>query len=222
MTLFSHPARPRASAAVLLASLVVAACLAAALAHGAIDALGDIVLAHDAYDDLVHDTRSAFAALAIAGALGGAIALVLGALQRRDGGAQLHATLRGAIPRHTTLALAAVVALALPMLVSIEALDCSLARQSTDLDALFGGSIALGLGVTTLVALALGSAMVGILRFLGGARLAVLRLVAALARLLRARDRADALHRARRIAVAKNERYTRSSDDRGPPILHHA
>jgi hypothetical protein len=43
-------------------AVVAVAALAAAVAHVAIDAIGDIVLPHDTYDDIAHDARTVVAA----------------------------------------------------------------------------------------------------------------------------------------------------------------
>jgi hypothetical protein len=144
-------------------AVVATALLAAALSHVALDALGDVVLAHDAYDDVAHNGRSVAAGIAGAGFLAAAARsaydAVLSGLGRR---AACRAFQIASPPRFC----AAIIAIAMAFVLTMETLDAAVAGHPvTDVDDLFGGSIALGIGTTIAVTLAVALAAVAALRF---------------------------------------------------------
>ncbi len=142
-----------------LRSAGVALCAAlgaALLAHVAIDAAGDYLLPHDAYDDIAHGSRgvagAAFLGLLLAGVGGAARA----ALCRARGSVRiLCEAVRSARPRNSAAFACAVLALALPLVLAMEGLDVALAGGTIDDPAdLLGGSLFLGLSLTLLCACA--------------------------------------------------------------------
>jgi hypothetical protein len=182
-----HPLRPsqsRSSRVVLLTALAVSTCLAAVAAHEAIDLVGDVALAHDAYDDVAHDARAVLAVLAFVVAACGAIASVVASVQRHDGGAALLATLRGAVPRRILPYAVASLFGTVALVSGMEAVDTIAAGRAVDdlgdVADLLGGSPALGLGIAALSACVASLASVTLLRWLAGASLALRRTIAAL------------------------------------------
>lgn len=131
--------------------VALGAALGAALcAHLAIDVAGDYLLAHDSYDDVAHGSRG-LAALAFLAILLAACAGIVSLALRRARGSEheLRAELRALRPRSGLRFALAVVALTFPLLAGMEALDTLLAGGDVDdLGDLFGGSLALGGGLT--------------------------------------------------------------------------
>ncbi|MBV9104332.1 MAG: hypothetical protein JO060_12145 [Candidatus Eremiobacteraeota bacterium] len=134
---------------------LVAAIMAALLAHVAIDLVGDVALAHDAYDTLAHHSRD-LAALVLVFALGGAslrfvFAALDGASNRRGFMQSLRTPVRP-LPFVVAVAVAALV-----MVVGMESWDTFAATGTLDslADAL-GGSPLLGLCIALPLASTLG------------------------------------------------------------------
>jgi hypothetical protein len=148
------------------ALLFFAAALSALLAHLAIDALGDVWLADDAYDHLAHGSRAlAFFAVWTAAL----VALILAARaawrEARGSNGALRELLRATLPASHRRHAALVMVGTLLLVVSMEALDALLAgRPTVDLADLLGGSLGLGLGVVTLCALLVTAAVRDIVR----------------------------------------------------------
>jgi hypothetical protein len=137
----------------LRASLAGFAALAGALlAHVAIDFAGDFLLAHDTFDDVAHRSRAVLVAAILAALLALAARLFCHVLDRRSTSAnsllcRMRATLGSATGFILWSAALAVVALA-----GMELLDCIAAGARVDgIEDLFGGSLALGLGLTVAI-----------------------------------------------------------------------
>jgi len=204
-----------ARAAGALVAVAVAA-LAAALAHVAIDIVGDYLLPHDAYDDVAHDSRTVVAtvaaALLLAGAARSLYAGVCAVLGRRAAAAAI----RIGSP---IVFMGAVIGMSVPLLLAMETIDALAARRDIDdLGDLFGGSIALGLGTTLAVAALVGVTAYVVLRFFLRTRAAVAR---AIGGLFQARERTSlhaftTLSRQRLLVVAPPA-PTRHAAKRGPP-----
>jgi hypothetical protein len=166
--------------AIRLAIVPLCVALCAALAAlVAIDVLGDVLLAHDTFDDIAHGSR----VLVGSGAL--ALALVaagcgLRALLRDARGSETTfcASLAATIPRRPLPFFAAVFVATPAILAGMEALDACLASQSID-DAgdLFGGSLALGLGVAAFAACVSACLARVALRRLARARRSIVRIL---------------------------------------------
>jgi hypothetical protein len=143
-------------------AIIAVAIVAAAISHVAIDWLGDVLLAHDTYDDVRHESRTVTAALAAAAWLVAATA-------------SLHAKLTSALGRRAASRVfvqsprrlcALVVPLAITLVIAMELVDTLLARRPVaGLDELLGGSIALGLSTSSTVAFAIAITAGALLRF---------------------------------------------------------
>ncbi len=201
--------------------LVFSALLSAALAHVAIDTLGDYLLAHDAYDGMGHATRSVLASLALAGAVAFAFRQLLAALDATPDGRRRAVHLaRALLPRRLGPFAAGVVALAFVALCAMEALDAHAAGIPIDDPGdLLGGSIALG--TITLVACAAGvaAAVFSALHALFGLTLAVARAVHALfvRRAGVTRKPLSLRRHVRRFTM--HPQLARRTAKRGPPLL---
>jgi hypothetical protein len=176
-----------------IAALLVtfAACSAAFVAHVTIDALGDILIAHDSYDHIAHSSRAV--ALGAALLLGAGISwhVVRRAFEEARGGKRsLRAALQRICRGSQPLFVARVVPLTIVALVAMGVLDASLdGCPIDDLSQLFGGSIALGLGVAIPIALAAGIAGWALLRFIAASHRMIVGAIATLiALLIRARE----------------------------------
>jgi hypothetical protein len=159
------------------AVVVLAVCAAALLAHVGIDIAGDRLLAHDAYDDVAHGSRTA----AFAGGLFVFAGLVLRLLcagldQARGAGTTLRRAIEPAIGRSPWRFVAFVVALSPAMLAGMEGLDTSLAGgRIDDLGDLFGGSFALGFGILVPTAALAAGLIWRLLRAIADADAAIVR-----------------------------------------------
>lgn len=132
-------------------SIVVAAIATAAISHVLIDALGDVLLAHDAYDDIDHRSR----AVVLAGGASVVASVLLRlwfeafAEVRRPHGAMREILGDAAKRARSTTTGFATVALALLALVGMETFDIARAGGSDfGPQAALGGSVGLGVGVT--------------------------------------------------------------------------
>jgi len=136
------------------AAALLAACIAATLAHMAIDAIGDYVLPHDAYDDVAHGSRSLTAALATLTALVlGALALASALVERRTGRIQVRELLERTTGPGLACFAAVVATVTIPLMMTMEALDLVLQNgRIEDATDLLGGSVALALAVTVPIA----------------------------------------------------------------------
>lgn len=159
-----------------------AAAVAAALAHSAIDVLGDYALAHDAYDHLAHDSR------ALVGAFAALVAVLLAArgLRACCEIAQRHRGLvaRTALGMRDAVAVtAASVAGSVLLVPGMEWLDGRLdgATVARLADA-FGGSLLLGLATTVVCATLVAVAVLLLARWLLAQRDVIAGVVATLLR----------------------------------------
>jgi hypothetical protein len=211
----------RTSRAGLALVVLFSALLAAALAHLAIDVLGDFMLAHDAYDGMEHTSRSVFACLALAAAVAFAFRQLIGALDVRDAGRRRTMNvLRAAVPRRLLPFVVVTAACAIVALCAMELIDARSAGVAVD-DAgdLFGGSLALGVSTTLACALAVACAVFAALRALVGLTAAVVRAVLELF-VRRAAGAAKPLaYRRRARAFALHPQLARRASKRGPPLF---
>jgi hypothetical protein len=198
----------------------VAICVAALVAHLGIDAVGDWALQRDAYDAIGHDSRGLIVLAILCVALAAAFRFVLGALdqQRRSNPRNL---LGRFVPRTPLGFACAVVAGTVVLLVAMETLDSLVATGDVEtLADAFGGSIALGLAIATVVALAAAAVAWCALRWYGRARSEIVR---AIADLFTVRSPRLAVVRvavaAPRLRSRERSSAARRSGKRGPPIL---
>ncbi len=154
-----------------------AASAAAALAHYAIDVVGDFALAHDTYDDVAHSSRELLSGIALV------LAVLLAARGLRIC-CEIAASNRGRLPLGRAplpeiaafvLATVAVTACLVP---AMECLDGRLAGAPvTNLADAFGGSVALGLCTTIACAGLLGLALYAFARWLVSHRDAIVAII---------------------------------------------
>jgi hypothetical protein len=199
-----------------LCVVAVAAC-AAAGAHVAIDALGDVLLPHDTYDDIAHDSRTVTAAAAVAFLLAAGARSIFVALRSAIGRRSAQRAFRIASPLRFVITVAA---LAVPLVLAMEALDAFAAgRAVDDLGDLFGGSIVLGLGTTVGVALAVAAAACAGLRFFCSTRALLVSVVAGLFQKRAAAAPVFTWRSRRRDCLIVPTFDLRHAAERGPPIL---
>ncbi len=154
------------------------AFVAALFAHIGIDAAGDYLLAHDTYDDHAHNSRYV-ASVAFLLAVLVAVYVYARAVvaETRGNRGALRAALRSSISASRVAFASIVAGLAMPLLLGMAWLDSLVAGIPVDdVTDLFGGSLALGIGMTVLASLV--------------ASLAIRSLVALVARFQRAIVRA--------------------------------
>jgi flagellar biosynthesis protein FliQ len=194
-----------------LLAVVATAALAAALSHVAIDVAGDVLLPHDTYDDVAHDARSVTAVLTLAMIVVAAARTLMASLRTRAAFAP--ARIRTFVP--------AVLALALPLVVLMEWTDAMLAGHPVDdLGDLFGGSIVLGAGTTTIVSIALALVCAVVLRWFARATVAFARAIAGqFQRRLRSVPPALATCTQAVPSAFAEPLANRSAAKRGPPLL---
>jgi hypothetical protein len=133
----------QAGAAVSLG--LVAAGVAALLAHVAIDAVGDVVLVRDAYDGVAHDSRGLTALVLVCGMVAVAARFVLASLSGSAGRDRLRRML--AVPP-PAIFIAAVIVATVATVMGMEGLDGILADGDlVSVSQMLGGSVLLGLGM---------------------------------------------------------------------------
>jgi hypothetical protein len=135
---------------------LVGAFVAALVAHVAIDVAGDYLLTHDTYDDQAHGSRYVASIAILIATIAVLYAYVRVVIAETCGirGA-LSAALRSSIPASTLAFAAIVVSLALPLLLGMAWLDSLVAgARVDDVTDLFGGSLALGIGMAAFASLA--------------------------------------------------------------------
>jgi hypothetical protein len=136
------------------AVLFFIASLTALLSHLAIDELGDFWLANDAYDHVAHHSR-ALIFIAVSGCAFAALAFAVRAALREARGSEgaLRDVLRATLPASSWRYLVLVTGASLMLVTAMEALDALLAgNPAGDLESLLGGSLALGTGLVTTIA----------------------------------------------------------------------
>ena len=161
-TLHSAPGG-RACTAVLV---VLAASVAALAAHIGIDVFGDVMLPHDTYDDIAHQSRTVMMSTALVLIGGAALRFLLAALDAaRPGPYHRRANAIGEVTARRTF-VALVVGAAFALVVGMEFVDSAFAGlPCDDIGDLLGGSIPLGSGVTLASALAVALAAVRVARW---------------------------------------------------------
>lgn len=166
----------------VLALYGVLVLVAAAIAHEAIDLAGDVLLAHDTYDGLPHDSRVVLAVAAIAALFCFVFGYALRVADRR-GGFDLAAAARH-VQSHALAFGCALCTGTLVLVPLMEWIDASSAGARIDgIADVYGGSVLLGAAGCVLVALALLRAVVVAARWLCAHEHRVCRLIT---RLLRA------------------------------------
>jgi hypothetical protein len=163
---------------------LVAAGIAATVAHLVIDLAGDVLLPRDSYDFVAHHSR----AVAVVGALALTAAALLHVLDvalaeaRGGDGISLRAVFDNAVPRRTPWRFVALTVVgAILGLMAMEAFD-SLASHGTmdDIGDLFGGSLWLGLGIAIPIAGLTGGLVWRAARFVAESHRAIVHAVAVL------------------------------------------
>jgi hypothetical protein len=163
--------------------LLSVAQFAALIGHVVIDFLGDVMLAHDTYDDMNHSSRTVVALVTLGLALfGSGVGLRAAIREARGSENAFCVALRAALPRSVPGFVTAAVVLSTLILCIMETCDAWLAGYSVDdVGDLFGGSVSFGATIETVVALVISLLSLGGLR-----RLARTRIIAgALGALLR-------------------------------------
>jgi hypothetical protein len=196
-----------------------AASIAALAAHIAIDLLGDILLVHDTYDDITHESRTMIACTALAVVAGGALRLLFAALDAaRTLPRRSHASVT-VNPRSLRSFVVCVVAATFVILGAMELIDLTFAGQPFDnVAGLLGGSIWLGIGITLPVALCAAFAVARVAHWVTIVQVLAIGLVAALfvSRTRRTFAARCGLRRTLRF-LRHAPALTRSTPRRGPP-----
>ncbi|MFY9718254.1 MAG: hypothetical protein WAK16_01305 [Candidatus Cybelea sp.] len=150
----------------LLSLILCAAAAGAALAHWAIDIVGDYALAHDSYDNLAHDSRGLISGIALT------IAVVLAARGLRHC-CEIAIKYRARAPQAPVGAravlglLIAAVAVTLILVPAMEWFDGRLdGAPVQSLSAAFGGSLLLGIATTAICASLVGALVYALARWL--------------------------------------------------------
>ncbi len=171
--------------ALRIAVPAVAACLAALLAHIAIDVAGDYVLANDAYDATAHGSRWLASLATLGMACVGLWALLRATLAEVRGSyGALRAVLRAALPRNPGAFVALVVVVTAPLVLAMARLDALIAGQAVvDPADLFGGSVALGAGISLAFAIIVALGALRVFRLLLCFHRSLVRAVEAFVRL---------------------------------------
>lgn len=146
----------------LVPLFLCAAAGAAAVAHVAIDIVGDYALPEDTYDHLAHDSRNLVAGLALAAAI---LIAVRGLRACCDVAVANRGRLRGRGLGKSTIAafVAGVVAVAAFLVPAMELLDARLdGAPLAGLDDAFGGSLVLGILVTAVCAAVIAAVVIAV------------------------------------------------------------
>jgi len=208
--------------ALALVCILIAASLTAVISHVLIDALGDMLLAHDTYDRLGHASRSMVLGTSLAG-VAGLIGLSLAAIAadafgtRRATRTTIVRAARYASPAASAIA---TIALATVAVALMEVADVAHTGGTIrDVAAAFGGSLALGFGVIGVVGSIVGSAVSVLLRRSARAyetlTRAVRRLILAIVAIFTARS--PLATRNARPHGTRGRTIVRRAAKRGPP-----
>jgi hypothetical protein len=199
--------------------LACSAFAAAAIAHVAIDIVGDFALPHDTYDYIAHNSRDVVtAAVLVIAAITGIRwlrdCLKIASVNRRRAPAP-------AIGRWLAVAFVAATSFGAAVLVPLmEMLDGALDHAPvTELDDAFGGSLPLGLGVTVVCAVLVAAVLLGLTYWLLAHRDLIETVVIALVRRAAAKPSAALAHAARRAVRPQKRRAAPGLRrcKRGPP-----
>ena len=203
-------------------ALLVTICgaIAAVFAHLAIDGFGDVLLTHDTYDGVAHDSRAVVVVLAL-GLLACGLGRFLIAHVHRPTLSRLamRAQLRALVPFSRVQFVILVIVATSVLLVGMEAADTVAAGAwPDDLRELIGGSFSLGLSAIALGAVGIAAIVCECCSWLARAE----SLFVALARFIGARPtRPHAIYSGvhRSDVVARRTLYfARSDGQRGPPF----
>ncbi|MGC1380260.1 MAG: hypothetical protein WA814_04470 [Candidatus Baltobacteraceae bacterium] len=203
----------------LFSLALCAAAAAAALAHVAIDVVGDYALSHDTYDNLRHGSRE----LVSLAALGLAVALAWRGLRLCF---EMAAANRARIPRPSgtrfepIVFVAGAIALTATLVPAMEWFDGRLDGVAVrELGDAFGGSILLGLGTTVLCASLVALAIYAFARWLISHRDSIATIIETLLRRLDGAQRPAGRHLTRHIVSVRRRRTAHALrlTKRGPP-----
>jgi hypothetical protein len=216
----------RAAQTRVFAVLVVlfAACTTALIAHVAIDVAGDVLLAHDTYDDLAHHSRGDVSAVLLAIGLAAIVRLLWTAVTEACFGRIAQRIRANEIVGSTPWRFVAATAiLSVGALVSMELLDVVTGGGRID-DAgdLLGGSLLLGVSTTLAVGVLVAFALRAAVRLVTASQRtlvhAFVRLIALLTRLPFSSQRC-ARRRLAIVPIAHRSILSHRAGKRGPPPL---
>lgn len=129
--------------------MLFAASIAALAAHVGIDILGDVLLPHDTYDDIAHQSRAVMAYTALTIVCGVTIRLLFAALDAARAAPRSRSARAVVDARLIRAYTALVVVAAFILLIGMEFVDLAAAgHPCDDVGDLLGGSIWLGVAVT--------------------------------------------------------------------------
>ncbi|HZY97059.1 MAG TPA: hypothetical protein VFE35_08145 [Candidatus Cybelea sp.] len=214
----------RLGARTLVLLALCAAAAAAAIAHVAIDVLGDYALARDSYDNLRHGSRELVSGLALM------LALVLAARGLRicfEIAAANRARILRPVHRLSeaiAFVLTAVAAAAM-MVPAMEWLDGRLGDVPVQrLDDAFGGSLLLGLGTTIVFTAAVATVVYGIARWLISHRDSIATIIVTLLRHSSETSRPTTYQTAHQRIAPRRQRtlHALRLSKRGPPVANFA
>ncbi|MFZ1017054.1 MAG: hypothetical protein WAN39_04195 [Candidatus Cybelea sp.] len=203
-----------------LCSLALCAAMAAAaMAHVAIDVVGDFALAHDSYDNLAHGSRELVTAIALLAALVLALrglksCCEIAALNRRR-------VLRISFGLRQTIGyLAATVLASCAAVPAMEWLDGRADGVAIDrLSDAFGGSVALGFSTTLVCAVVVATIVFAVARWLISNRETIAAIIETMLRHTGDAIRPSSQNLAReRLTFADRVSYTLRLSKRGPPV----
>jgi hypothetical protein len=199
--------------------VLFAASLAALAAHVGIDILGDVLLPHDTYDDIAHQSRAVMAYTALTIVCGVTIRLLFAALDAART-APRSRNVRAIVDARSIRAYPAlVVVAAFILLTGMEFVDLAAAgHPCADIGDLLGGSIWLGVAITLPVALGAAYAASRVVRWATAVHLIAIRMIGTWF-VRRARPANAARFGSRRPLpyFTRTPALTRSATRRGPP-----
>jgi hypothetical protein len=200
----------------------IAVCASAVAAHVGIDVVGDFVLAHDTYDGVAHASRGEMMNVAALGIAFVLLWLVRAAFERTRVTRGTRVSVDDVLGRGPHRFVSAVVGLSIPMLAAMEYLDITAIGGTVDGAAdLLGGSFALGLGLTSVIAAAVALIVRRIARVALDSRDALARIIGQFfTRLARAVAPCDASRSDCGVGLQIGQRsiLSRRSGKRGPPL----
>jgi hypothetical protein len=203
-------------------ALLLTACVAALVAHLAIDALGDVALTRDAYDDVSHGSRAAVLVAVLACGLAAVFRLVFVALDANgERSTRLARGLARIVPRSPAWFIVCSVVGAAAMLVGMEMFDAFVATgRVVDIPDALGGSPWFGLGLEVPIAVAVAWLTWRALRWLAESSGAIARAIEILlAERKRSRHARFARYRWSRSGASRElALLTRRAGKRGPPL----
>jgi hypothetical protein len=160
-----------APAAFLAIVVLISGCLAALVAHVAIDFVGDYAVAHDTYDGVAHHSRAVVMVCAIALALVAGLRFLWSACDDAHcANGALQALVRPVLTVRAWRYVATVAVIAVVTLIAMESLDAFLdTGRIGDLADALGGSAPLGLSLTLACAAFFALASLRVLRSIAAA-----------------------------------------------------